>query len=148
METSLKCQALAEQRRRQKAESLGFDAWLRLVSPVFCWDWSHLAHIRQALQQITDGSLKRLMLFLPPRHGKSLLASEFFLAWYLGRNDVGVALIDPESGSCSDGLHADRINANRGAESVVSYLLALAEIRKLSRSNGSSLVQAARNLHA
>ncbi len=26
------------------------------------------------------------MIFMPPRHGKSMLASEFFPAWYLGRN--------------------------------------------------------------
>jgi glycosyltransferase involved in cell wall biosynthesis len=58
-------------------------------------------------------------------------------AWYLGRNDLAVALVDPESGSCCDGLHEDRPNANRGGESVVSYLLALAEIRKLSRSGGN-----------
>ena len=62
-------------------------------------------------------------------------------AWYLGRNDLGTALVDPESGSCSDGLHADRLNANRGAESVLSYLLALAEIRKLSRSNANGITQ-------
>jgi len=60
-------------------------------------------------------------------------------AWYLGRNDLGVTLIDAESGSCSDGLHPDRLNANRGAESVVSYLLALAEVRKLARSSDSSI---------
>lgn len=26
------------------------------------------------------------MIFMPPRHGKSMLASEYFPAWYLGRN--------------------------------------------------------------
>ena len=62
-------------------------------------------------------------------------------AWYLGRNDLGVTLIDAELGSCSDGLHADRMNANRGAESVLSYLLALAEIRKLARSGGNTVAQ-------
>jgi len=63
-------------------------------------------------------------------------------AWYLGRNDLSQALIDPESGSCSDGLHEDRLNANRGGESVVSYLLALAEIRNLARSGNSGMAHA------
>ena len=63
-------------------------------------------------------------------------------AWYLGRNDLSETLIDAESGSCSDGLHQDRINANRGAESVVSYLLALAEVRKLARSGGNGVAHA------
>lgn len=32
------------------------------------------------------GEIKRLMIFLPPRHGKSELASKLFPAWYIGRN--------------------------------------------------------------
>jgi hypothetical protein len=58
-------------------------------------------------------------------------------AWFLGRNDLSVALVDPHSGSCRDGLHPDRANENRGGESVLSYLLSLAEIRQLARVNTS-----------
>jgi glycosyltransferase involved in cell wall biosynthesis len=58
-------------------------------------------------------------------------------AWFLGSNDLSVALVDPETGSCRDGLHPDRANENRGGESVLSYLLGLAEIRQLARSNVS-----------
>ena len=58
-------------------------------------------------------------------------------AWFLGSNDLSVALVDPETGSCRDGLHPDRANENRGGESVVSYLLGLAEIRQLARANVS-----------
>ena len=54
-------------------------------------------------------------------------------SWFLGRNDLSIPLVDVESGSCSDGLHPDRANENRGAESVVSWLLALTEIRELYR---------------
>jgi hypothetical protein len=53
--------------------------------------------------------------------------------WFLGNNDLSVALVDPHTGSCRDGLHPDRANENRGGESVVSYLLGLAEIRQLAR---------------
>jgi glycosyltransferase involved in cell wall biosynthesis len=56
-------------------------------------------------------------------------------SWFLGRNDLSIALADPETGSCRDGLHPDRANENCGGESVVSYLLALAEIRQLARVN-------------
>jgi glycosyltransferase involved in cell wall biosynthesis len=56
-------------------------------------------------------------------------------AWFLGSNDLSVALVDPHTGSCRDGLHPDRANENRGGESVVSYLLGLAEIRQLARVN-------------
>ena len=55
-----------------------------------------------------------------------------FLAADLG---LSVALVDPATGSCCDGLHPDRANENLGGESVLSYLLSLAEIRQLARSN-------------
>ncbi|MDA9491674.1 glycosyltransferase family 4 protein [Bradyrhizobium sp. CCBAU 11361] len=54
-------------------------------------------------------------------------------AWFLGSNDLSVALVDPLTGSCRDGLHPDRANENRGGESVVCYLLGLAEMRQLAR---------------
>lgn len=53
--------------------------------------------------------------------------------WFLGRNDLSIPLVDVEVGSCSDGLHPDRANENRGAESVLSWLLSLIEIRELYR---------------
>jgi len=57
-------------------------------------------------------------------------------AWFFGSNDLSLALVDPETGSCRDGLHPDRANENRGGESVVSYLLGLAEMRQLVRVGG------------
>jgi glycosyltransferase involved in cell wall biosynthesis len=58
-------------------------------------------------------------------------------AWFLGSNDLSLALVDPHTGSCRDGLHPNRANENCGGESVVSYLLGLAEIRQLARVNVS-----------
>jgi glycosyltransferase involved in cell wall biosynthesis len=66
---------------------------------------------------------------------KTVAANVF--AWFLGRNDLSVALVDPQTGSCRDGLHPDRANENRGGESVVSYLLGLADIRQFERVNAS-----------
>lgn len=54
-------------------------------------------------------------------------------SWFLGSNDLSVALVDTETGSCRDGLHPDRANENRGGESAVCYLLGLAQIRQLDR---------------
>ena len=50
--------------------------------------------------------------------------------WFLGDNDVRTTLVDLRTGACSDGLHIDRRNENKGAESTLSYLLGLAELRK------------------
>ena len=54
-------------------------------------------------------------------------------AWFTGRNDLSLPLVDVETGSCRDGLHSDRPNENRGGEFVVSYLLSLAEMRQMAR---------------
>ncbi len=51
--------------------------------------------------------------------------------WFLGRNDLGLALYDAGTGGCRDGLHVDRLSQNQGAESTLAFLLALAEKRAL-----------------
>ncbi len=49
--------------------------------------------------------------------------------WFLGANDLGQPLYDPRTGGCRDGLHENRVNQNQGAESTLSFLIALAEMR-------------------
>ena len=51
--------------------------------------------------------------------------------WFLGANDLRLPLYDPITGGCRDGLHDNRVNQNMGAESTLSYLLALGEIHAL-----------------
>ncbi len=58
-------------------------------------------------------------------------------AWFLGANDLSVPLVDVATGACRDGLHVDRANENRGGESVVSYLLGLAEMRLFARTSAT-----------
>jgi len=58
--------------------------------------------------------------------------------WFLGDNDLQIALYDPTTGGCRDGLHPDRANENQGAESTVSFLMALLEMRKLEESDGTA----------
>lgn len=51
--------------------------------------------------------------------------------WFLGGNDLNLPLYDATNGGCFDGLHANRVNQNQGAESTLSFLLALAEMKAL-----------------
>lgn len=46
-------------------------------------------------------------------------------AWFEGRNDAGVALYDPQTGGCCDGLTNDGRNENQGAESTLAAIAAL-----------------------
>jgi len=57
--------------------------------------------------------------------------------WFLGDNDLQIALYDPSTGGCRDGLHPDRANENQGAESTLSFLMALLEMRQLEESDGT-----------
>jgi glycosyltransferase involved in cell wall biosynthesis len=71
--------------------------------------------------------------------GKSRWRKEAWSAfnWFLGDNDLQIALYDPTTGGCRDGLHSDRANENQGAESTLSFLMALLEMRKLEQADGT-----------
>ncbi len=80
--------ALEQMERLNARRAIGvlpFDEWLEEVSPAFSWDWPHLVYIREHLDRIAAGTLRKLMIFLPPRHGKSELATIRFPAWVLER---------------------------------------------------------------
>lgn len=49
--------------------------------------------------------------------------------WFLGQNQIHTSLYDPRTGGCRDGLHPDRVNENQGAESTLSFLLSLLDMR-------------------
>jgi glycosyltransferase involved in cell wall biosynthesis len=55
--------------------------------------------------------------------------------WFLGKNDLHVPLYDTTTGGCRDGLHPDRINENQGAESTLSFLMALLEMHEAKVTN-------------
>lgn len=66
-------------------------AFSRLISyAAYQWpaynDAPHHRLIARHLEMVERGEITRLMITMPPRHGKSMLASEFFPAWYMGRN--------------------------------------------------------------
>ncbi len=66
-------------------------AYSRLISyAAYQWpgyrDAPHHRLIARHLEAVERGEITRLMITMPPRHGKSMLASEFFPAWYMGRN--------------------------------------------------------------
>jgi predicted phage terminase large subunit-like protein len=50
---------------------IGIGAYCQLVTPAWHWDWRHLRYIQAILDRVTAGDLKRVILQVPPRHGKS-----------------------------------------------------------------------------
>ncbi|MFV2000530.1 MAG: glycosyltransferase [Acidimicrobiia bacterium] len=53
--------------------------------------------------------------------------------WFMGANDIGATLYDPRTGACGDGLGAEHINLNRGAESTLAALAVLQQAELVGR---------------
>lgn len=81
---ALQAKAILELRRRRKKNrgSLTFIEFVNLVKPSYKW-YKHCLVLAAVLQRVADGEIKRLMIFMPPRHGKSELASRLFTAYFL-----------------------------------------------------------------
>ena len=45
--------------------------------------------------------------------------------WFVGRNDLRQPVVDHATGGCRDGLQAEGINQNQGAESTLAWLHSL-----------------------
>jgi hypothetical protein len=52
-------------------------------------------------------------------------------AWFLGENDLHVAVAIPGRGASFDGLTPEGVNVNQGAESTLMWLIASERIRAL-----------------
>lgn len=66
-------------------------------------------------------------------------AAEAAYGWFLGDNDLGIAMADPALGGCFDGLQPTGPNANQGAESTLMWLGALEQIRRLRGADNAGL---------
>jgi hypothetical protein len=61
--------------------------------------------------------------------------------WFLGSNDLQVPLYDATTGGCRDGLHPDRVNENQGAESTLSFLMALLDMQSIEAPTVDTMIQ-------
>jgi len=70
--------------------------------PEYQAGWVHkdiCERLEKFSEAVANKESPRLMLFMPPRHGKSLLASTYFPAWHLGRNPTHEFIACSYSGS-------------------------------------------------
>jgi len=74
--------------QRAQAASGGqeFGAWLPRATPGYRWDWPHLRLVQEHLAAVADGRCRRLMVFMPPRHGKTELVTIRYPVWRLKQN--------------------------------------------------------------
>lgn len=62
--------------------------YCQVIDPSYRANWHHEL-IAEKLMAVERGDIRRLMIFSPPRHGKSRLITEIFPTWYLGKNTSG-----------------------------------------------------------
>jgi len=77
-------QAKSELALRELARRSFFD-FVPYVFPNYTMKWFHQV-ICEKLEQVRERKIKKLMVFMPPQHGKSQLATRLFPAYLLGRN--------------------------------------------------------------
>lgn len=82
--STAKLRAQAELELRRRRRELTFREYVERVRPSFRW-YRHCVVLADVLQRVADGEIKRLMIFMPPRHGKSELVSRLFSGYYLYR---------------------------------------------------------------
>jgi predicted phage terminase large subunit-like protein len=72
-----------------KAARTDFLVFVKLMAPTIIADFQlgkHIEVLAGKLQEVDNGTCKRLMVFLPPRSTKSVICSKLFPAWYIGRH--------------------------------------------------------------
>jgi predicted phage terminase large subunit-like protein len=82
--SKIKAAAILEYRRRQEVTAVSFSEFVTSANRKYQW-YPHVRQLADVLQRVADGELSRVMVFMPPRHGKSELVSRLFSGYYLYR---------------------------------------------------------------
>jgi len=72
-----------------KAAHDGFPEYCVVIDPKYQLEWFHqqiALKLEEAIKRVENGEDVRLMIFMPPRHGKSDTATQKFPSWVLGRH--------------------------------------------------------------
>lgn len=110
----------AQSKKRKRFE---FEAWLVKTRPKYTWTWTWTQYVLEQLKRLDSGEIDRIMLFLPPQHGKSSLVTESYTAWRLVCNPELRAII-----GAYNQRHAETFG--RRVRRLVSGWIEVAEDRK------------------
>lgn len=75
---------LRKELQKRRAKDV-FHDFLSYVNPKYDMKWFHKI-IADSCQRLYDGETPKLMITVPPQHGKSEIVSRLFPAWVLGKN--------------------------------------------------------------
>jgi predicted phage terminase large subunit-like protein len=73
-----------------KSSSVGYTRWLKTAAadhfPGYNWDYDYLVRVRALLARVTRGECKRLVVSMPPQHGKTSVLTVPYPVWRLERD--------------------------------------------------------------
>ncbi len=96
--------------KRTKKEREKFRHFVKYTKPDYMVNWHH-KYLCEKLDEFANGKNKRMMVFMPPQHGKSELVSRRFPAYMLGKDPnlkyIGASYSDELA--CSFNRDAQRI---------------------------------------
>lgn len=94
-----------EKLKQEKARRsmIGFTKY---TMPDYDINWHH-EQLGKKLDELASGKIKRLMVFMPPRHGKSELVSRRFPAYILGKYPDAGIIATSYSGSLASAMNRD-----------------------------------------
>lgn len=105
---------------REIATDGSFAEYCIAIDPLYQVEWFH-AEIAQKLEEgyykLQQGKDVRMMIFMPPRHGKSDLATQKFPSWALGKDPSTEVMV----ASYSDELATDFGQATRDIMQLPNY---------------------------
>ena len=76
------------------------------LQPAYTWNWHHEL-LAQKLDDFRTGKIKRLMVFMPPQHGKSEFTSRLFPAFCFGHNPDQKIILGSYTASLAESMNRD-----------------------------------------
>jgi hypothetical protein len=105
------------------------------ISPVGCSGWwprdGARARFDQQPIEVTSLLLAADVAYRNTGLERYRETAERAYGWFLGDNDTGMQVADPDRGGCHDGLTPNGVNPNQGAESTLMWLMAVERVRAL-----------------
>jgi len=83
-----------------------FEDFIRSVMPEYVFNWHHLVLI-DAAQRLADREFERLIVMMPPRHGKSQIVSRLFPAWLFARQQNEQVILSSYSADLASAMNRD-----------------------------------------
>ena len=81
-------------------------SFAKFMQPLYVWNWHHEV-LANALDDFRTGKIKRLMVFMPPQHGKSEFTSRLFPSFCFGNNPDEKIILCSYSASLAKSLNRD-----------------------------------------